>query len=110
MRVRRGLFRLYVVASILWVGWFGYVIYDSSRELSFVGDLIQEVEYDRRAGRPSAYDGMELVVSQLQQTARQRTAEKAILAFPLLAPIIYFVFSWIVRGFIRDDRPEPRPF
>jgi hypothetical protein len=106
------MFRLYVVASILWVGSFSYVIYDSSRSISSTANFIEMYDFDRRIGRPSAYDRSELVRWQNEQVARRTTAQRAILVFPLLAPVVYFIFSWIVRGFRHDNRsqenaPEP---
>src|SRR6202035_6093628 len=63
-------------------------------------------------GLPPAYDRWELVRWQNEQVARRTTAQRAILVFPLLAPVVYFIFSWIVRGFRHDNRsqenaPEP---
>jgi hypothetical protein len=104
MQLRRGLFRLYLVLSILWVGWFGYVIYESSRSASAAGGFIETYNYDQRIGRPSAYDILDLVTWQNQAVERQKTAVKAILALPILAPVLYFVCGWIVRGFRRDDK------
>lgn len=103
MQLRRGLFRLYLVVSIGWVGWFGYVIYDSSRLVSVASDYIQTFNNERRMGLQSPYDIVDLVAWQSREHARQTTAEKAILLFPILAPVLYFLCGWIIRGFGRDD-------
>ena len=109
MHIRRGLFRLYLVLSVLWVGWFGYEIYDSGRSVTAARDFIQTYNNERRLGRPSAYDIAELVKWQSQESARQKSAERAVLAFPVLVPILYFLCNWIVRGFRRDKQGQNAP-
>jgi hypothetical protein len=98
-----------LILSVLWVGWFGYVIYDSNRSASAAGDFIETCNIERRIGRPCAYDPMDVAVWQSQQRGRQRTAEKAILAFPIFAPVLYFICAWIVRGFRREETAPGHP-
>jgi hypothetical protein len=84
MRLRRGLFRLYVVLTMLWIGWFGYEIYAAQRSASKATDYIQMYDYERQIGRVPAFNRSELVVWQIQQTKRRETALQALLVFPLL--------------------------
>jgi hypothetical protein len=72
----------YLFLSVLWVGWFGYVISDSSRAISFADILIRQDSYERRSGLPSTSDAAHWVAYQSAQRTRQRIAEMAILAFP----------------------------
>jgi hypothetical protein len=105
MRLRRGLFRLYVVLTMLWIGWFGYEIYAAQRSASKATDYIQMYDYERQIGRVPAFNRSELVVWQIQQTKRRETALQALLVFPLLAPVLFFIGNWVIRSFRRDMGP-----
>jgi hypothetical protein len=95
----------YLFLSVLWVGWFGYVISDSSRAISFADILIRQDRYERRSGLPPTSNATDWIAHQSAQRARQRTAEMAILAFPVLAPVLYFICVWIARGSRQAGQP-----
>lgn len=102
MKVRQGLFRLYVALSAAWVLWFGYVIFDAGHQIARSQDFINTDNNERKMGRRSPYDPMDLVVWQNRQIRRRDAAEVAILALPVGAPVFYLIIGWIISAFRRD--------
>jgi hypothetical protein len=103
VELRRGLARLYFVAAICWMGWFGYEFYDAQRQYKSASMFFETDTITRNLGRPSPYDRAELAASVADQDKRRAIAVRALLSMLVGAPLGYFVTLWLIAGFRRDS-------
>jgi hypothetical protein len=94
-----GWVRIYLVATVLWPGWFGHELYDAHKQRAPALDFLATYQLDVAQNRTSAYNGVELGEWAGEQLARERFAFKALPVIPLGLPIAYLVVLWISRGF-----------
>jgi hypothetical protein len=95
----RGWLRLYLVISVVWVGWFGYDLYDAHKQRASALDFMQTCNNAYTLHQLCAHDVNDLSKWAGDELARERFAVKALPIVPAGLPIVFFVALWIRRGF-----------
>ncbi len=121
--LRQNLLRLYLIISVIWVGCFGYAIYDSYRQYRSTYDRVDALDkslLDRwrtyeRFPAGSLAKRNELKAALAEQAGRVDSAVTLLPLVPVGAPLLYFITGLIIAGFrkstrkVEDAAPQPDP-
>ena len=116
MNWRGGMFRIWIVASLIWIGGVGYFAYKSIAVPRHIAAAEQRCFDDRQTdpsyGNPfECLQHGELMFSDVLPIERGRILTFiAVAAAPIGgAVLLWFVIEWIAAGFTRPQRREKPP-
>jgi hypothetical protein len=101
-----GWLRIYLVATVLWVGWFGYELYDANHQRARALDYMQTCKNAYALHQLCAYDLNELGQDAGEQLRREQISMKALPVIPVGLPIVFLVVLWVLRGFRSASKKE----
>jgi hypothetical protein len=104
MNWRRGLLRLWLVASLCWAAFIGWSAYQESMALSAQHACWESKKDNPGAGNPfDCFDARIGLFEDLVPVETRIARYAVLLIIPILIPLVLgFAVAWVLAGFARD--------